>query len=235
MKKQRILLKISGETLTSSDHVFDIKKLDYLGKEIRAVYEAGHEIAIVLGGGNIWRERDNRHLPIPRVSSDHLGMLATVMNAVVFSQYMQGIGCDARVFSPLILPDLTEFYTIRHAKTTLERHRLVFCAGGTGNPFFTTDSAAALRALELECTLLIKATKVNGIYDSDPVKNPDAKRYDTIEYQEAIEKNLSVMDQSAFSLCREHNIPIIVLNINDSGALLQAVEGKSIGTRVEGI
>ncbi|HRH93495.1 MAG TPA: UMP kinase [Candidatus Peribacteria bacterium] len=231
---ERILLKLSGEALSNGDFGFDYSKLHDIALQIKQVVEKNIQVVIVIGGGNIWRYRDTTESGIERTASDAMGMLATIMNAVALQSALEKIGCFTRVCSAINVPQLAEPYLRRRAERHLEKKRVVICAGGTGNPFFTTDSAAALRALELECDALLKASNVDGVYDKDPNKHKDAKRYDTVTFQEVIEKNLKVMDQSAFSLCRDGNLPIIVFNFNKQGALLDAAMGKSVGTVVRG-
>jgi uridylate kinase len=236
MPKQydRILLKISGEALSSGDFGFDYGKLHDIALQIKQVVEKEIQVVIVIGGGNIWRYRDTTESGIERTASDAMGMLATIMNAVALQSALEKIGTFTRVCSAINVPQLAEPYLRRRAERHLEKKRVVICAGGTGNPFFTTDSAAALRALELECDVLLKASNVDGIYDKDPNKHKDAKKYENVTFQEVIEKNLKVMDQSAFSLCRDGNLPIVVFNFNQKDALLGAALGKSVGTVVKG-
>ncbi len=232
MKYKRVLLKISGEALASG-FGFDYDKLHNIAAQIVSVWEEGIQVVIVVGAGNIWRYRDTTESGIERTSSDAMGMLATIMNAVALQSAIEKQGAATRVCSAINVPQLAEPYLRRRVERHLEKKRIVICAGGTGNPFFTTDSAAALRALELSCNVILKASNVDGIYDKDPNKSKDAKRYDTLTFQEAIEKNLKVMDQSAFSLCREQNLPIIVFDFGRKGAFLDAALGKKIGTMVK--
>lgn len=232
MKFNRVLLKISGEALASG-FGFDYDKLHDIAAQVVAVWEKGIQVVIVVGAGNIWRYRDTTESGIERTASDAMGMLATIMNAVALQSAIEKLGAQTRVCSAINVPQLAEPYLRRRAERHLEKKRIVICAGGTGNPFFTTDSAAALRALELSCDVILKASNVDGIYDKDPNKFKNAKKYDTLSFQEAIEKNLKVLDQSAFSLCREQNLPIVVFNFATSGALLDAATGKKIGTLVK--
>jgi uridylate kinase len=228
---KRVLLKISGEAL-SQGFGFDYDKLHDIAGQIVSVKEKGIEVVVVVGAGNIWRYRDTTESGIERTASDAMGMLATIMNAVALQSAIEKLGAFTRVCSAINVPQLAEPYLRRRCERHLEKGRIVICAGGTGNPFFTTDSAAALRALELGCNVILKASNVDGIYDKDPNKHKDAKKYSTVTFQEAIEKNLKVLDQSAFSLCREQNLPIVVFNFNTKGALLDVAMGKSIGTLV---
>lgn len=233
MKYKRIMLKISGEAL-ASDRGFGIehKTLQKIAKRIAAVAAKDIQIAIVIGGGNIWRYRDTMESGIERTSSDAMGMLATVMNAVALQSALESQGCFTRVLSAVDIPQLAEPYIRRRAVRHLEKGRIVICAGGTGNPFFTTDSAAALRALELTCDILLKATNVAGVYDKDPRKSKNAKLYEELTYQQAIEQHLNVMDQAAFSLCADANLPIRVFNFDKEDNLLKAATGEKIGTLV---
>lgn len=180
----------------------------------------------------MWRHRDQKDSGIERTASDAMGMLATIMNAVALQASIEDLGTNARVCSSIDVPQLAEPYLRRRAVRHLEKERIVICAGGTGNPFFTTDSAAALRALELECDVILKATNVDGVYDKDPKKHDDAKKYDELSLQEAIEKGLGVMDQAALSLCREQKIGVVVFDFSKKGNLLKVVKGEKIGTRV---
>jgi len=227
------MLKISGEAL-ASDRGFGIehKTLQKIAKRIAAVAAKDIQIAIVIGGGNIWRYRDTMESGIERTSSDAMGMLATVMNAVALQSALESQGCFTRVLSAVDIPQLAEPYIRRRAVRHLEKGRIVICAGGTGNPFFTTDSAAALRALELTCDILLKATNVAGVYDKDPRKSKNAKLYEELTYQQAIEQHLNVMDQAAFSLCADANLPIRVFNFDKEDNLLKAATGEKIGTLV---
>ncbi len=236
MKKyRRILLKISGEAIAGkADFGFDYAKLHDLSKQVKKVAETGVQVVIVIGGGNIWRFRDTTESGIERTASDAMGMLGTIMNAVALQSALEKHGAVTRVCSAINVPQLAEPYLRRRAERHLEKGRIVICAGGTGNPFFTTDSAAALRALELQCDIILKASNVDGVYDKDPRKHKNAKKYKQVTFQEAIEKNLKVMDQSAFSLCREQNLPIVVFNFEKKGAFLDAAMGREVGTIVQG-
>lgn len=230
---KRILLKISGEAFSNHDGFgFDYRRLHTIAKQIVEVAQEKKEIVIVVGAGNIWRYRDTTESGIERTASDAMGMLATIMNAVALQSSLEKMGAFTRVCSAIDVPQLAEPYLRRRAERHLEKGRIVICAGGTGNPFFTTDSAAALRALELQCDVILKASTVDGIYDRDPKKYPDAKKYDTVSFQEAIEKKLQVLDQSAFSLCREQNLPIVVFDFSVDGALLRLAKGERVGTLV---
>lgn len=232
MKYKRVLLKISGEALASG-FGFDYDKLHDIAAQVVTVWEKGIEVVIVVGAGNIWRYRDTTESGIERTASDAMGMLATIMNAVALQSAIEKLGTATRVCSAINVPQLAEPYLRRRVERHLEKKRIVICSGGTGNPYFTTDSAAALRALELSCDVILKASNVDGVYDKDPNKFKDAKKYDTLTFQEAIEKNLKVLDQSAFSLCREQNLPVVVFDFGAKGAFLEAASGKKIGTLVK--
>ena len=227
------MLKISGEAL-SGDEEFGLNHptLVKIAEEINAVSKKGLEVVVVVGGGNIWRYRDTTESGIERTASDAMGMLATIMNSVGLQSALESLGADTRILSAIDVPQLAEPFIRRRAMRHLEKKRIVICAGGTGNPFFTTDSAAALRASELSCDVLLKATNVDGVYDKDPNKHNDATMYDSLTYAEAIEKNLKVMDQAAFSLCQDQKLPIRVFNFSEKGLLLKAATGEDIGTLV---
>lgn len=227
------MLKISGEVIGDKNgEGIDHKALDKIAKEIVKVSKAGKEVVIVSGGGNIWRYRDTKEAGIERTTSDYMGMMATIMNGVALQSAIEKLGVHCRVATSLDLPQIAEPYIRRRAIRHLEKKRIVICAGGTGNPYFTTDTAAALRAIELNCDVLLKATKVDGVYDADPEKVKNAKKYKTLSFQKAIEKNLQVIDQTAFSLCRESNMKILVFNMNKKDAILEAAKGKKVGTLV---
>lgn len=230
---KRIMLKLSGEVF-SREHEGGIDRdtLEAVAETIASVAKTKVQLAIVVGGGNIWRYRDMKSVGIERSVSDGMGMLATIMNSVALQSALEHKKCHSRVLSAVNVPQLAEPFLRRRAIRHLEKGRVVICAGGTGNPFFTTDSAAALRASELGCDVLLKATDVDGIYDKDPDTHKDAKRYKELSYQQAIEKNLGVMDQAAFSLCREQKLPIRVFNFFKKGALLDVAKGKALGTLV---
>ncbi|MDD3896766.1 MAG: UMP kinase [Candidatus Peribacteraceae bacterium] len=233
MKYKRLMLKISGEALSGkSGYGINHAALLKIAKEIRDLSKKGFEVIVVIGGGNIWRFRDTTESGIERTASDAMGMLATIMNSVALQSALENLGCDTRVLSAIEVPQLAEPFIRRRAVRHLEKKRIVICAGGTGNPYFTTDSAAALRASELNCDVLLKATNVDGVYDKDPKKHRNAKKYVTVTYMEALQKNLKVMDQAAFSLCRDQKLPICVFDLSRKGALLQAAQGKKVGTLV---
>lgn len=233
MKYSRIMLKLSGEVFagdTSSG--IDTPSLTDVASQIAGVAATGLQVVVVVGGGNIWRYRDTTDSGIERSVSDAMGMLATIMNGVALQSALETKGIHTRVLSAIDVPQLAEPFLRRRALRHLEKKRVIICAGGTGNPYFTTDSAAALRALELGCDVLLKATNVDGIYDKDPRKHKDAKKYDEVTYQLALEKHLDVMDQAAFSLCQDQKLPIVVFNFLEKGSLLKAAKGEKIGTVV---
>jgi uridylate kinase len=231
---KRILLKLSGEALMGEQNYgIDTNVAEAVAREIRSVHASGIEIAIVVGGGNIFRGVSKSAGNMDRSSADYIGMLATVMNAVVLQDALEKQGVITRVQSAIDIPQLAESFIRRRAERHLEKKRVVIFAAGTGNPYFTTDSAAALRALEMKADVIFKATKVDGIYSEDPAKNPDATRYSKITYQEVLEKHLKVMDSSAISLCMENNLPIFVFNMRKDGNITKAVNGDlEIGTLV---
>lgn len=231
---KRILLKLSGEALMGEQNYgIDTKVAEAVAREIKAVHDLGVEIAIVVGGGNIFRGVSKSAGNMDRSAADYIGMLATVMNAVVLQDALEKEGVFTRVMSAVDIPQLAEPFIRRRAERHLEKMRVVIFAAGTGNPYFTTDSAAALRALEIKAEVIFKATKVNGIYSADPMIFLEAEKYDKITYQEVLEKQLKVMDASAISLCMDNNLPIMVFNMKEPGNVMKAVCGDlTIGTLV---
>lgn len=232
---RRILLKLSGEALLGdADYGIDPAVIARLAREIGEVRDLGVQIGVVIGGGNIFRGAGLANAGMDRVAADHMGMLATVMNALALQDALERIGVFARVMSALRINEVCEDYIRRRAIRHLEKGRVVLFAAGTGNPFFTTDTAASLRAIEIGAELLLKATKVDGVYDADPVKNPTARRYDCLTYDEVIDQRLMVMDTTAIVLCRDNDLPLRVFDIKHDGALMGIMTGdKSIGTTVE--
>ena len=229
----RILLKLSGEVLANKQGFgIDSEKVLYLAKEIEPVYKAGLNIGLIIGAGNIFRGMEASAGGMDRVTGDYLGMLATIMNAIALQDALEKIGCETRALSAINVTQIAEPYIRRRAIRHMEKGRIVIIAGGTGNPFFTTDSAAALRANELGSEILLKGTKVDGVYDKDPVKNNDAIKFDNLSYSKVIQDNLRVMDMTAITLCQENNIPIKVFNIKSSGHLYEIVMGSNIGTTI---
>ncbi len=233
---KRVLIKLSGEALAGKGGFgLDLEVLSYIANEIAAVHTAGVQCAAVIGGGNFVRgEAFAGGSGIDRTVADQMGMLATIMNALALQSAIEKAGIPTRVQSAVDVLKVCESFIRRRAIRHLEKERVVVFAAGTGNPYFTTDTAAVLRALEIEADCLIKATKVDGVYDKDPKKHPDAVRYETISFSEAISKRLAVMDQTAFTMCREHSLPVVVLDFNQPGAMLSAVRGESVGTLVGG-
>ncbi|TVQ74995.1 MAG: UMP kinase [Chromatiaceae bacterium] len=231
---KRILLKLSGEALMG-DLEYGICP-DVLGRVAREVAELsrlGIEVAIVIGGGNIFRGAGMAQAGMDRVSADHMGMLATVMNGLAMQDALERVGKFCRVMSALKINQVCEDYIRRRAVRHLEKGRIVVFAAGTGNPFFTTDTAASLRAIEMNCDVMIKATKVDGVYDSDPMHNPDAKRYDRLTFDEVLTARLGVMDATAIVMCRDNDMPLRVINIFKEGELMRLVMGERVGTLVE--
>jgi uridylate kinase len=231
---RRILLKISGEALMGAQNYgIDVDVARTVGEEIKAVRDLGVEVAVVVGGGNIFRGVSKSAGNMNRSSADYIGMLATIMNAVVLQDALEKLNVYTRVMSAIAVPQLAEPFIRRRAIRHLEKQRVVIFAAGTGNPYFTTDSAAALRALEIKANVILKATKVEGIYNADPMIDKTATRYDCITYQEVLEKQLKVMDASAISLCMDNNLPIVVFNMRTSGNIMRVVMGdEAVGTRV---
>lgn len=231
---KRILLKLSGEALMGTQNYgIDTKVAEAAGREIKTVYDLGIQIAIVVGGGNIFRGVSESAGNMDRAAADYIGMLATVMNAVVLQDALERLDVQTRVMSAIDIPQLAEPFIRRRAVRHLEKDRVVIFAAGTGNPYFTTDSAASLRALEIEAEVILKGTKVDGIYSADPMLDPNATRFDRITYQEVLEKQLKVMDASAISLCMDNDLPIMVFNMRKSDNIIKAVCGDlSIGTLV---
>lgn len=231
----RILLKLSGEALMGQQNYgIDTNVAQAVALEVKGIHQQGVEVAIVVGGGNIFRGVSKSAEGMDRASADYIGMLATVMNAVVLQDALEKVGVITRVQSAINIPQLAEPFIRRRGVRHLEKGRVVIFAAGTGNPYFTTDSAAALRALEIKAEVLMKATKVDGIYSADPEKDLTATRYEKITYQEVIEKDLKVMDASAISLCRENNLPILVFNMRQPGNIQRVVNGNlEIGTLVQ--
>ena len=233
LKYQRVLLKLSGEALMGNEaYGIDPEVIDRLAAEISELNKRGAEIAVVIGGGNIFRGTGLAARGIDRATADHMGMLATIMNSLAMQDALERIEIHARVMSALKINQVCEDYIRRRAVRHLQKGRVVILAAGTGNPFFTTDSAASLRAIEIGAELLIKATKVDGVYSSDPVKNNDAIRYETLNYDDVIERKLGVMDTTAVVLCRENKIPLRILDMTKPGVLLRAAMGENEGTLV---
>ncbi len=231
---KRILLKVSGEGLAGNENFgISAEAVKILSRELKEIYEAGVEICIVVGGGNIFRGVKEASKGISRTVGDYVGMMATVMNAVYLQNMMEKEGLPVRVMSGLQIPQVCESYLYRRALRHLEKKRIVIFAGGTGNPFFTTDTGAVLRASEMKCDVIMKSTQVDGVYDDDPGKNPNAKRYDMVSYDEVIAKKLGVMDITAVAMARENKIPVMVFSQHEKDALKKAVCGKGRFTLIQ--
>ena len=232
---RRVLLKLSGEILSGEKGFgIDPERANFLAKEVKSIHKLGVGVGLIIGAGNIFRGLQAADRGMDRVTGDYLGMLATIMNAISVQDALEQEGCETRTLSALNITQIAEPYIRRRALRHLEKGRIVIVSGGTGNPFFTTDSAAALRAKELNAEIVIKGTKVDGIYNDDPIKNPSAFKYDQISYDKVLRKNLRVMDLTAITLCKENNIPIQVFNIRQTGTLKNLVLGGNIGTLVSG-
>jgi uridylate kinase len=235
LKYKRILLKISGEAMMG-DMAYGVDPLtvDFIAREIKVAVAMGVELAIVIGGGNIFRGVEASLKGIERASADYMGMLATVINALALQNYLEKYNIPTRVQSAIEMKELAESYIRRKAMRHLEKGRTVIFAAGTGNPYFTTDTAASLRAMEIGADVILKATKVDGVYSSDPMKDPSAKKYNTVTYIDVLKQGLSIMDSTAISLCMDNNLPIVVFNLRDKGNIRKILEGKKIGTLVRG-
>jgi len=229
----RVLLKLSGEALMGElDYGIEPRVIQRIAAEIATAHKAGVQIAIVIGGGNIFRGAGLARAGMDRVTGDYMGMLATVMNALAIQDALEALNVYARVMSALQIHDVCEDYIRRRAVRHLEKGRVVILAAGTGNPFFTTDTAASLRAIEIGADVLLKATKVDGVYDDDPMANANAKRYETVSYDKVLADKLSVMDATAIVMCRDNNIPLRVFDLTQDNALVRAISGDSVGTLV---
>ena len=230
---KRILLKISGEALAGErDFGIDAGILQFVAGEIRSALDLGVQVAMVVGGGNIFRGIQGSEKGMDRATCDYMGMLATTINSLALQDALERNGIDTRVQSAIRMEQVVEPYIRRRATRHLEKNRLVIFASGTGNPYFSTDTAAALRAMEVEADVVIKATKVDGVYDSDPMKNKSAKKYTHVSYIDVLNQNLKVMDSTAISLCMDNNLPIIVFNLHEKGALARLLQGETVGTTV---
>lgn len=232
-KYKRILLKLSGESLAGAlKHGIDFDTVLKICEPIKKCVDAGVQVGIVVGGGNFWRGRSSGEMD--RTRADHMGMLATTINALGVCDALEQLGLDVRVQTAISMPQVAEPYIRNKAVNHLNKGRVVIFGCGTGNPFFSTDTAAALRAVEIEADIIMKATMVDGVYDSDPKKNPDAKKFDTISYREVLNKDLAVMDSTASALCKDNNLPILVFSIDEPENIYRAVCGENIGTVVCG-
>ena len=233
MLYKRVLLKLSGESLTGdNDYGIDSKMLSRYAQEINSIVDSGMQIAIVIGGGNIYRGVQSEGAGFDRVQGDYMGMLATIINGMALQSALESINIPTRIQTAIKMEQITEPYIRRRAIRHLEKGRVVIFGAGTGNPYFTTDTAATLRAIEIEADIILKGTRVDGIYSSDPEKNNDAKKYDTISFEEVFNKKLNVMDMTAFTLCKENKLPIKVFNMNKQGNLSKVCNGENVGTLV---
>ncbi|MFM7021472.1 MAG: UMP kinase [Flavobacteriales bacterium] len=234
MKYKRILLKLSGEALMGDNNYgIDSNRLLQYAKEISTIVEKGIEVAVVIGGGNIYRGINAEKSGIDRVQGDHMGMLATMINSLALQATLEKINIKTRLLSAIAMDQVAEPYIRRRAVRHLEKGRVVIFGAGTGNPYFTTDSAASLRAIEIEADVILKGTRVDGIYTADPEKDPKATKYTRVTFTEVYEKGLNVMDLTAFTLCKENNLPIIVFDMNKPGNLGKVIQGEEVGTLVE--
>ena len=231
---KRILLKLSGESLMGENSFgIDPNMVNRYAQEIKSVVDLGVEVAIVIGGGNIYRGMNESETGIERAHGDYMGMLATVINGMAIQAMLEKQGMYTRLLSAIKMEQVAEPYIRRRAIRHLEKHRIVIFGAGIGNPYFTTDTAGSLRAIEIQADVILKGTRVNGIYTADPEKDPNATKYDTISFKECIDKNLKIMDMTAFTLCMENNLPIIVFDMNTEGNLKKLVMGEKIGTLVK--
>ena len=232
-KYKRIMLKISGEALAGKNKSgIDYDTVYSIAKEIKEVHEMGVTVALVVGGGNIFRGGRGKNFKIDRVVGDYMGMLATIINAMALQDTLEQMGVETRVLSAIDMQEIAEPFIRRRAQRHLQKGRVVIFGGGTGNPYFTTDTAAALRAIEIGAEVVLKATKVSGVYSGDPETDKNAKKFDELTYMDVLNKNLKVMDSAAISLCMDNNIPLIIFNLNEKGNIKKVVSGKTIGTIV---
>ena len=233
LRYRRILLKLGGEALACEGGFgIDPHEADIVAGKVRRLRELGAEVAIVIGAGNLWRGKDGQAHGMEQTTADHMGMLATVMNALALSDALHRVGLESRVMTAIEMRSVAEPYIRGRAVRHLEKGYIIILAAGTGNPYFTTDTAAALRAMEIQAEVLIKATKVDGVYDKDPKKNADAKRFEHLTYIDALNMRVGVMDSTALTLCMDHDLPIVVLNLWQPGSVEQAVLGEAVGTLV---
>lgn len=233
LRYPRVLLKLSGEALAGDKGFgFDFDRLTFFAQQVQEVVETGAEVGLVIGGGNIVRGAQLSRMGMDRVGADYMGMLGTVINALALQDVLEKRGLDTRVMTAIRMEELAEPYIRRRAVRHLETRRVVIFAAGTGNPYFSTDTAAVLRAIQIKADVIIKATSVDGVYSADPKQDPTARFYETISYRDVMLEELRVMDQTAITLCKENRLPLIVLNINETGAVLRAVRGEKVGTLV---
>ncbi|MBI3622160.1 MAG: UMP kinase [Nitrospirae bacterium] len=232
---RRVMLKLSGEVLAGpAGQGLDPEVFRTVATEIKEVVDLGVEVALVIGGGNIFRGTTASAMGMERASADYMGMLATILNGMAMQNFLEQLGVVTRLQSAIEMRQLAESYIRRRAIRHLEKKRVVIFAGGTGNPYFSTDTAAALRATEIGAQVILKGTKVDGVFERDPVKHPTAKKFDRLAYQDVLEKNLKVMDATAVTLCMDHNVPIIVFNVKEKGNIRRVVQGEPLGTVVDG-
>ena len=232
---QRVLIKLSGEALAGDQHFgLDAGMMDSIATQIKTLTEAGVQAAIVIGGGNIWRGVSGSQRGMDRASADYMGMLATCINALALQDTLEAKGIAARVMSAIEMRQVAETYIRRRALRHLDKGRVLIFAAGTGNPFFSTDTTAALRAAEIEADVILMAKRVDGVYDSDPVQNPNAKKYEHLSYAEALRRELKVIDSTAFSLCMDNHIPLVIFSLAQEGSIVKAAMGEKIGTTVSG-
>lgn len=233
LKYKRVLLKLSGESLIGNQGFgIDNKVLDYFSEEVKKVHDIGVQLGIVIGGGNIYRGLNASDQGIDRVTGDQMGMLATLINALALQNAIERKGIYTRLLSAIKIEEIAESYIRRRAIRHLEKGRVIIFGAGTGHPYFSTDTAASLRAVEIEADVIVKGTRVDGVYDSDPEKNPKAFKFDKISYLDVLKKNLKIMDLTAVSLCQENNLPMIVFNMDEPGNFLRLVKGENVGTEI---
>jgi uridylate kinase len=233
VKYKRVLLKLSGESLMGDkDFGLDPKMLQQYAQDVKSIVDAGAQVALVIGGGNIYRGMNESETGIERAQGDYMGMLATVINGVALQSILEKVGLNTRLLTAIKMEQIAEPYIRRRAIRHLEKGRVVIFGAGTGNPFFTTDTAGSLRAIEINADVILKGTRVNGIYTADPEKDPNATRYEQISFADVISKQLKVMDMTAFTLCQENKMPIVVFDMNTPGNLLKVMSGEAIGTLV---
>lgn len=236
MKYKRILLKLSGESLMGNgEYGIDSRMLSKYANDICAIIKEGVEVAVVIGGGNIYRGIQSEGAGFDRIQGDHMGMLATIINGMALQSALESIDIETRLLTAIRMEQVAEPYIRRKAMRHLQKGRVVIFGGGTGNPYFTTDTAGALRAIEIEAKIILKGTRVDGVYSDDPEKTPSARRYEVISFDEALQKKLSIMDLTAFTLCQENNLPIKVFNMNVEGNLTKVCKGENIGTLIESV
>ncbi|MEM7801066.1 MAG: UMP kinase [Chloroflexota bacterium] len=231
LKYKRVLLKLSGEAMAGENKFgIDPTRASYVASVVKGVHDMGAQVAVVIGAGNLWRGSIGMEMGMDRTTADHMGMIATVMNSLALRDALERLGTPTRVQTAIEMRAIAEPYIRLKAIRHMEKGRVVIFGGGTGNPYFTTDSAGALRAMEINANVLIKGTKVNGVYDSDPMKNPEAKRFDTLSYIDALNSRLRVMDSTAVSLCMDNEMPIVVLNLWEEKSVNRVISGESVGT-----